>query len=185
MAIKKYKNTRLENFMRFLKFRVLHVNDSPKSIAMGVGLGLLIAWAPILGVHMIMVLFLAIITKANKVVSIAAVWVSNPLTYIPMWSFGYMFGRIILKIFIGGNADQPENITQQVSSFNLSEFFSRFFELTFWKEIGASLWSKGPELWLGSLILGLVSAVVGYFLTYYFITKHREKNPHRRFQKHL
>jgi len=171
--------------MRFLKFRVLHVNDSPKSIAMGVGLGLFIAWAPILGIRMVVALFLAIIVKANKIVSIAVVWVCNPLTYIPMWVAGYMLGKFIFKIFTGSSGDQPGNIAHQGSSFNLSEFFSRFFELALWKEIGASLWSKGTELWLGSLILAVVSAVAGYFLTYYFITKHREKNPHRRFQKHL
>jgi len=185
MAIKTYERTRFENFMRFLIFRVLHVNDSPKRIAMGVSLGLFVAWTPILGVHMMMVLFLAIIAKANKIVSIAAVWVSNPLTYIPMWSAGYMFGKFILKIFTGTSADQPENITQQVSSFSLSEFFNRFLELAFWKEMAASLWSKGPELWLGSLIIGIISAIAGYFLTYHFIIKHRQKNPHRRFQKHL
>ncbi len=184
MAIKTYERTRFHNLVRFLKFRVLHVNDSPKAIAMGVSLGLFVAWTPIIGVHMIIVLFLAIIAKANKIAAIAAVWVSNPLTYIPMWSVGYMFGKMILKMFVT-DADHSEDITQQVSSFNLLDIFSRFFELTFWKEIGTSVWSKGPELWLGSLILGLMSAVAGYFLTYYFIIKHRKKNPHRRFQKHL
>ena len=185
MAIKTYERTRFGNFVRFLKFRVLHVNDSPKRIAMGVGLGLFVSWTPILGVHMMIALFLAIITKANKLVSIAVVWVNNPFTCIPMWSSGYIFGKMILKIFTGTGNDLPDDITQKVSSFNLLEIFSRFFELTFWKEMGASVWSKGPELWLGCLILGLISGIAGYFLTYHFITKHRKKNPHRRFQEHL
>ncbi|HPS54920.1 MAG TPA: DUF2062 domain-containing protein [Sedimentisphaerales bacterium] len=185
MVIEKHERTKFENAMRFLKFRVLHVNDSPKSIAMGVCLGVFVAWTPILGVHMMTALFLAVIAKANKLVSVLTVWVSNPFTYLPMWSLGYMVGRTLTKIFNGTAVDQPQDITQHVSSFSMVEIFSRFFEIALWKEIASSLWSKGIELWIGCLILGTISAIAGYFLTYYLIVKHRKKNPHRRFASHL
>lgn len=185
MAIKRYKRTDFENLIRFIKFRVLHVNDSPKRIARAVSLGLFIAWTPILGVHMILALFFSIIAKANKIVALATVWVSNPFTYLPMWSFGYMFGRMLLKIFTCTNKNQPEDMAEQATTFDLSDFFSRFFELSLWKELAAALWAKGPELWLGCLTLGVISAIVGYFLTYHLIIRSRKRNPHRRFRKHL
>lgn len=185
MVIKKHERTRLDKFMRFLKFRILQANDAPKAVAMGVSLGLFIAWTPILGIRMIVAFFFAIIFKANRVVAMAVVWVCNPLTYIPMWSAGYIVGKITLKLFTDINSGQSVPAAQQASRFNLFELPSRFSESAFWKEAASSLLAKGLELWIGSLIIGAVFAIAGYFLTYYLIIKHRKKNPHRRFQEHL
>lgn len=43
----------------FVKFRILHVDDTPQRIARGVAVGVWIAFTPLLGLHMILALAIA------------------------------------------------------------------------------------------------------------------------------
>ena len=64
-----------QRFKRFIKLRILHVSDSPHKIAMGVAIGIFVAWTPVIGPHMIMALALCALLRANKLVGVASVWV--------------------------------------------------------------------------------------------------------------
>lgn len=83
----------------------------------------------------------AILFRANLPLSIALVWISNPLTMGPIFYFNYEIGAMIL-----GQAVDP----------NLK------FELSWhWlTEVLGELWKP---LYLGSTVVGLVLGVVSYF----------------------
>jgi uncharacterized protein len=167
---------------RFIKLRILHVSDSPHKIAMGVAIGLFIAWTPALGIHMILVLALCALLRANKIAGLASTWVCNPFTFGVVYIPSYFVGRAVVDFWRGSpgiNRAEVEQLLHEMSS--LGSIFTDFHRAAFWRESFDILVKIGLELWIGCLIVGLIMAVAGYFLTRGFIVWHRRRNPRRRY----
>lgn len=115
-----------------------------RSVARATGMGLLVAFFPI-PIHMLIVVPLAILRGINLPVLIAAVWVTNPVTWVPMFYFAYRIGLF----FTGGPA-------ATAASLHLSPD---------WSSLSHAL----AEIWLplcvGSAICGIVAGTVGYVVT--------------------
>ena len=114
---------------------------------------------------MVLAAAIAILCRANLVVSVSLVWISNPFTMAPMFYFAYKAGAWILG-----------TPTQQVQ-----------FELSMnWMmtELGL-IWQ--PFL-LGCFILGALSALIGNLLVRWFwrlqVTKNwQQRSEQRKLQK--
>ncbi|WP_338592674.1 DUF2062 domain-containing protein [Shewanella khirikhana] len=102
--------------------------------------GLFMAWMP-MPFQMVAAAALAIFFNVNLPVSVALVWITNPITMPFLFYIAYMVGAKIL-----GHAPQP---------------FA--FEAS-WQWLESSLATIGPPFLLGCLVLGLISAGVGYFV---------------------
>ena len=172
-------------FSRFLKYKIIHANDSPHRIALGIAMGLFIAWMPALGLHMLLVLSLTFLIRANKFVAVMCVWISNPFTIIPIYYPNYLLGRIIMSPFRIEPLLSSAQITEIFNQFSPSAVITGFYQMQFWKNVFALFLKIGPELWLGSIIAGLIIAVTAYLVTNRIIVIHRKKNPHRRFRHHI
>ena len=166
----------------FVKLRILHVTDTPHKIAMGVAIGLFIAWTPALGIHMILVLALCALFRANKLAGLASTWVCNPFTFGVVYIPSYFVGRAVVDFWRGSpglNRVEVEQLLQKMGS--VGSIFTNFHRMAFWREMFDVLVKIGVELWIGCLIIGLIVAVAGYFLSRGFIVWHRRRNPRRRF----
>ena len=84
---------------QFIKFRIIHVDDSPHRIALGVAMGFFTAFLPFLGLHTISALFLAFVTRANKAVALLCSWICNPFTVVPIFIPSYLLGRKVVSFF--------------------------------------------------------------------------------------
>lgn len=139
-----------------LLVKLIRQHNSPQEIALGAGIGAFISVLPLYGLHTVLVILAAIIVRpANKIAILLGTNLSLPPT-IPFitWA-GYELGRFIL------NKDLPP----------LSwEFFKH---LTFQKVVKF----YGP-LFLGSLVLGLICAIVVYGLTFFVVKKFKERSIH-------
>jgi len=114
-----------------------------RSVARATGIGLLIAFFPI-PIHMLIIVPLAILRGLNLPVIIGAVWITNPVTWVPMFYFAYRVGLL----FTGG-ALQTADSLQLTSDWHT---LVRAFDL---------IWLP---LFVGSAICGVVCGLVGYFL---------------------
>ncbi len=94
--------------------------------------------------QMVAAAFCAIWFNANMPLSVALVWISNPLTMPPMFYFNYKVGAWIL--------DRP------VMPFE--------FELS-WSWISSRLIDIGIPLYLGSLMLATLTACIAYLAIQY------------------
>jgi len=84
----------------------------------------------------------AILFRANLPLSVALVWISNPLTMAPIFYFNYVIGTLIL----GQEAD--ESLT---------------FELS-WTWMVETLGELWLPLYLGSVTVGVALGIVSYFV---------------------
>lgn len=111
-----------------------HLNR--KSISMAFAVGLFFAWVPT-PTQMAFAAAAAIYFRSNLPISVALVWVTNPLTMPPLFYFAYQVGLTVLN-----QPAQPD--------FSLDSVLSGL----------GDIWQ--PFL-LGCFILGVISSTAGYF----------------------
>lgn len=138
--------------------RLLKLNNTPPEIALGVAIGVFIAILPVYGFHTILVVIAAIVVRrANKIAILAGTNISLPPTVPFITWAGYEIGRVILK-----GRFEPLR-------------WPDFKGITFQKII-----SHYQPLFLGSLILGGISAVIFYFLTLFIVKRIQHRREHAR-----
>lgn len=160
--IKKHKLLKI--FGKFLHDPNLwHFNRFSVSRAMAVGL--FFAWIPV-PFQMSLAAFGAIIFNANLPLSVALVWLTNPITMPPLFWFSYIVGAKIL------------NLPLKPMKFELS--------IDWLCSLIGDLWK--PFL-LGCLICAIVSAILGYIVTRlfwrYLVIKKWQERLKRRIKKIL
>ena len=157
---------------KFIIYRILHVDDTPYRIAMGVAAGMFITWLPIPGFQMVLTVVLAALLRANKIVGLPMAWVSNPLTMVPMLSGGFVVGSWLL----GGD--------HKLHHF-LHSLKHALGEITraHWTDSMALWWQVLCQffwpLWLGCIIVGALAAVMTYVATYYGVIAYRRHRQHK------
>ncbi len=162
---RRHIRTRFRIFLRrargFLYHSVLHADDPPHQLALGAAIGVFVAFTPTVGFQMMINVFLSWLLKANKVIGLPLVWISNPATLVPMYYSCYVVGRSMLGW---------EPVHQH--------WWSRLAQPPpgWWAAI-AFYWSRLVEiaapLWLGGTVIGLLLAYPTYYVLYYLIRKYR------------
>lgn len=80
---------------RLLKW-LLSLKGSPQQIALGLAVGVMVGFSPFWGLHMVIAAALATLFGANRPAAVAAVWLSNPFTVIPIYSLTYRVGHAFI-----------------------------------------------------------------------------------------
>ncbi len=109
--------------------------------------------SPLLGIHTVLGIFAAWILRLNKFVTVVGVYVTNPWTIVPIYTFGTWVGAKILGI---------DRIIPDVNWAHLTA-----------RELFHAL---GPFLLpfiVGSTLLGIVSGSLSFFLVYRMVKKSR------------
>ncbi|RUO44393.1 DUF2062 domain-containing protein [Aliidiomarina taiwanensis] len=109
-----------------------------RSAAGAFAVGLFVAFLP-LPAHMLMAAGLAILLRVNLPLSVALVWITNPITITPVMLAAYKIGSVLLQ-----HPPQPFH-----------------FEWSF-EWIRSGFTTVLPPILVGSVLMGTVSAVVGY-----------------------
>jgi len=111
------------------------------SVSKAVALGLFIAYVP-LPFQMVLAAILAIWLRVNLPISVALIWISNPITIPPMFYGAYKFGSWLLN-------QPPQQLEFELSIDWLTNSVGGIWE----------------PLLLGSLVLGSALALAGYLTT--------------------
>jgi len=165
----------LKRIKVFFVYRVLHVNDTPHRIALGVAIGMFIAWTPTLGFQMILTILLAALFRANKLVGVPFVWISNPGTlwlYIPNFFVG--------KWILGRNCPMPHFFAAMsvTGSWWGEVWVNRI--IAWWE----ATWNVFAPLWLGSIVVGLFLGLATYAAVRHVVVTYRTrrhlKHPNRK-----
>lgn len=147
----------LERLRHFVVNKILGVHDSPHRIALGVAIGIFVTWTPTIGFQMALTVLLSTLLRANKVVGVPLVWISNPATlwiYIP----NYLLGCWLLRE--EPSTDRLVNALIQAFGVNDNGLRERFVVLV------QTLWDVLAPLMLGSVIVAALLGALCYAATY-------------------
>ena len=155
---------------------VLKLRSSPRAIAGGLGVGMFVAFTPTGGIQIILAIILATICNVNRAAAIPPVWITNPMTVVPIYSFNYWLGTLVWP------GPPLSEVTKVFSDINHA-----IARLDFWnlKEPAIAMLQMGKEilipLMIGSIEVGIVLGILTYIislklLSFFF---------HRKIQKHL
>lgn len=139
---------------------LLHFNR--RSISTGVFCGVFGAFIP-LPVQMFIGVILAIILRGNLAVAVGFTWVSNPLTYIPIYYFCFLVGEFIM----GSPTDAAGNEIQINMEALINDVFAGDFT-----DLAQFFITSGAQLMLGCILMGLLSAGISYLLVGYLWRMH-------------
>ena len=155
----------------FVVHRILRTDDSPSRIARGVAIGVFMAFLPLMGLQMLLVLAASLILRANKLVGLPIVWISNPFTMGLIYYPGYLLGSALLRyqpVERANLEDRFDEIASLPWAIRTKEYAGVFFEKILY------------PTFIGSLIIGFILAIASYFLTVWAIRRHREHRIARR-----
>jgi len=114
-----------------------HINRH--SISGAFAVGLFCAWVPI-PLQMLLAALMALVFSVNLPVSVALVWITNPITMPPMFYGAYWLGAKILN-------QKPQNINFELSG----------------EWLGTVLGQIWQPFLLGCFVIGGLSSILGYF----------------------
>ena len=146
---------------RFFIYRVLHVDDTPHRIALGVAVGIFITWTPTIGFQMLLTVALAALLRANKVVGVPFVWLSNPFTLPPIYGPNYLVGCWLLR-------QKALDLGFLMAAHSTGGWIERIE--TWWNATWHVFW----PLWVGSIVVGLLLGTLSYFMTRFAVVRYRE-----------
>ena len=167
---------RVKHLFRRLLRALGKATGTTHQIALGVAIGFFIGWLPIVGIQMVVAAVVCKILRANIVVPIFPIWLTNPATIVPIYSFNYWVGWKI----VGGPplTDLVVALRAMITPPEPAEGMGR---LELWwagvKDALGDLLSMGWEmqlpLWLGCVLVGTALAVPSYYLAYRLVESFR------------
>lgn len=135
---------------------LLALDGNTNQIAASFAVGIFVGLSPLLGIHTVLALGLIYIFRLNLTATMTGVYVTNPLTIIPIYTFSTWTGAKMLHM----------------------EFFSgdmRGMHLTvisLWKQLRYLI----KPFFVGSTIIAILASLVLYLIVSHILKKVREKN---------
>jgi len=135
--------------------QVIQINDSPHKVALSFGVGVFIGMSPFFGIHTILGIAGAWIFNLNKFATIVGVYITNPLTIVPIYTFCTWVGAEIL------------GIKQLIPDINWNE-------MSFYRLIHEMKPILMP-FFFGTAFVGLISGVLSYIIIYTAMNRNRKR----------
>lgn len=171
------KNLRETIYEKLIK-PIINADSSPQSIALGAAIGMFIALTPTVGIQMPIAVFCGTMFnrftrfQVNNLVAAAMCWVSNPLTFIPMY-YGYLwlgwqiYGRDTSALMSLASWQQRLTAYIKTDSPTTWDYVQGFFL--------AGLGELAAPMWLGSLIIAVIITIPTYPVVLYIVKKYQAR----------
>ena len=155
---------------------IIQSTGSIRQVDWGVAIGVFFALTPTVGVQMYTVALLwafcrhVLNTNFNLTVALAMVWISNPLTMIPLY---YLF--LVSGYTVMGTEDKLSfaHFDSQLSAFNEME--------NAWDTVAGAfrflILELGWPMVVGSMFFAIPGAIISYCLSNYLLSRYRQQQP--------
>jgi hypothetical protein len=158
---------KFRHWRRWLFRQLVRLRGTPYAAARGMALGVIVGCVLPPGFQAVTVVPLALLLSADPLLAYAGTWVSNPLTYGPLYIFTCKVGELFLRLC--GSAERLRAV----------EAVGHMLEFN-WSGLGEQL-GLFLSCWvIGGLIVGLAGSVPTYYLTYVAVVEMRKLREYRR-----
>lgn len=130
---------------------ILALDSHPAHIAAGFAVGVFISITPFFGIHTPLAIAAAFIFRLNKLTTITGAWVNTPFTVVPVLAASYKLGH-----FLRGKKVKP--------------LILKSLE---WSDLKIN----AKSILLGSSVIGILAAIIAYFLCYWLVVSFRRRDP--------
>ncbi len=120
---------------------------TPGQRARGLAAGVFSGCFPLFGLQTIFGIAIASLVRGNRFLAATGTWISNPITYLPIYWINYQVGSALLGNDVG---------IEVLSSLTIKKVYSQG-------------WFFGIRLIVGSTLVGLISGGLLGFLAYIFL----------------
>ena len=152
----------------FCVLQILHADDPPHRLALGIAVGIFVAFMPLVGIQMGVTVFLAWLVGANKLVGVPLVWITNPVTIIPIYYPCYRFGCALLGEPV--LTERWSELGQRWTVLAASADVSWGEKVKFW---WGGLMDFVLPLCVGCLVVSTVLGILSYYISLYAIRAYR------------
>ncbi len=152
---------------------LLHSTDPVSEVSLGVAVGVFLGLTPTVGVQMYLVAMVWTIYRYifkkhfNLPVGVAMVWISNPITMVPLYYLFLLTGYWLL--------DTRNILSYEIFSENLSKISQS--EGTLQMIISGTRFliiDLGWPMIVGSIFYAIPGFIISYFLSFRIVTSHRK-----------
>jgi uncharacterized protein (DUF2062 family) len=148
-------------FGRWAALKLVRQSQQPHFVALGVAIGVAVAFFPILGTHMLIIALFCTLLRASFIAALVGSMLANPWTIGPMWAASFHLGRRILGMTPGG-----EGAIEHLNALGWGAFVERFWEL-----LNHIIM---PTI-VGGALIGGPLAVGVYVIVYWWLRQRRGK----------
>lgn len=145
----------------YYRLKVMRIGGSPHAVAIGLAIGVVSAWTPFLGLHILFAIPVAYLLGGSMVAAALGTAFANPLTCPIIWPLSWEIGEFLL----GNRVDGAKHI-------DLAALFAHLDLSQLWRPI------LEPML-IGSLPPGILCGLAFYLVTYLGIRSFRNRRLER------
>ncbi len=130
--------------LSYYKHRVGRMRGTPEMIAAGFASGVAVSFTPLMGLHFVLGIIVAMVVRGSLVASMFGTFFGNPWTFPIIWLLIYKLGLLILYGHTAG--------TEAMTALNLHDFMKNPKDILFPMMVG-----------------GIPCAIITWVLTYYVV----------------
>lgn len=162
---------RSKRWARYQYLRIMRMNATPYSVAMGMAVGIFAGFMPIVPLQTTLTVLLCLPLRGNPVVGFMGTWISNPFNWVPFYYFLYIVGRAMVPWDVPDM--QLEQFKVLLQTLDVREFAS----------FGKDILECFKVMILAGAVLGIPASVATYFLTYKAVVRYRKRRALRLLRK--
>ncbi|GAB4387600.1 MAG: hypothetical protein Kow0025_02080 [Thermodesulfovibrionales bacterium] len=106
---------------------ILSMDETPHRVAAAVAVGVFFGISPFIGLHTVLALLVAWMFRLNRLAVLPGVFVTNPWSIIPIYTFCIWVGSLILGVEIELPDIDWKNVTLSSMMIDLSDLVMPFF----------------------------------------------------------
>ncbi len=173
----------LSRAIEYIKIRIKRIPDTPHKISLGVSCGIFASFTPFFGLHFLIAGLLSYLIRGNVLASLIGTFVGNPITFPFITLFSLKLGEILIG-------------KSQSTKYDGGEIFEGFLDIIFlfYKKFftdGSFVEKSSPKAnefiysvflpySLGGLILGVLGAILSYFLLRPLVDTYQKRRQKRK-----
>jgi uncharacterized protein (DUF2062 family) len=147
---------------QYYYWRLVRLRGKPEALARGLACGVFAGLFPFFGSQTLLAVLLAFLFRGNKILALVGPWISNPFTSVPIYAFNFYIGKWLLN----------DHTSTEINWRSWEDI----------KELGIEIiW----PLFVGCVVVGLVCAIISYFLGLRLIRRVRASHQQRYRRKRM
>ncbi|SDN97636.1 hypothetical protein SAMN04488516_11412 [Desulfonauticus submarinus] len=151
---------KIKRTFRYWYLRILRLKSSPESIALGLALGVLVGFWPIIPFQTVVAVALAFLFRSNKIAAALGTWVSNPLNVPFLYYLFYIIGKYFW----------PVNAKIDFSHLAMKELIN-------------TGWDVFMAMCIGGTILGIPASILTYFIFLKLLKAYRQRKLEKKYRR--